>query len=442
VATILVWVLVTLQVSNVLSDICSHSFCDCEDSEIICQGSNEEEVTVSPSTIPSLITALSFSNFSKVIIKTNTFNGQSDLKELSLRDIESVELDEHFYSSIPTEGSLRHFNLENLQKLTLASENCFENFPHAKKVDLRHVKIETLPSRGLKIKSDTFFIKNCQFGKVSRAGIFSETNSLVILDNTFDMIQTHSFSGTNNLLNFSGNTVANIDDDAFQLSAREIDISNNLFGSISGSPMLSLSPTPECIPDSAQYDYEDSSAQYRVVADTTFRFENNEFGQFNLPSLKFPGSKKVPLGGLRVSGNKIDCECSSVVDLVEFLDYDQPETNLGEFVLKNEFYSTSYCKEASNSDKTLMEFSRENIEHTEKGAVCKKRPNKKSSEDNYDKNGIDVHLNSRKGNKKSEKGDFSVAGSRVQTTAASASCNKFQLIIAFVSILFMRVSLL
>ena len=76
------------------------------------------------------------------------------------------------------------------------------------------------------------------------------------------------------------------------------------------------------------------------------------------------------------------------------------------------------------------------------GAVCKKRPNKKSSDDNYDKNGIDVHLNSRKGNKKSGKGDFSVAGSRVQTMASSASCNKFQLIIAFVSILFMRVSLL
>ena len=39
-------------------------------------------MTVSPNTIPSLITALSFSNFSKVIVKTNTFNGQSDLKEL------------------------------------------------------------------------------------------------------------------------------------------------------------------------------------------------------------------------------------------------------------------------------------------------------------------------------------------------------------------------
>ena len=129
---------------------------------------------------------------------------------------------------------------------------------------------QTLPSRGLKIKGDTFIIKNCHFGQVSRAGIFSETRSLFILDNTFDLIQTHSFSGTNNLFNFSGNSVANIESDALQMSAREIEISNNIFGSISGknvfaqiklpsrlqctgSPMLSLSPTPECIPDSAQY---------------------------------------------------------------------------------------------------------------------------------------------------------------------------------------------
>ena len=44
-------------------------------------------MTVSPNTIPSLITALSFSNFSKVIVKTNTFNGQSDLKELRFEKI-------------------------------------------------------------------------------------------------------------------------------------------------------------------------------------------------------------------------------------------------------------------------------------------------------------------------------------------------------------------
>ena len=84
----------------------------------------------------------------------------------------------------------------------------------------------------------------------------------------------------------------------------------------------------------------------------------------------YSGSEKVPLGSLRINRNKIDCDCSSVVDLVEFLDYEQPgtETNLGEFVLNNEFYSSSFCKEVSNSDfKTLLEFSRENIEHTDKG---------------------------------------------------------------------------
>lgn len=170
----------------------------------------------------------------------------------------------------------------------------------------------------------------------------------------------------------------------------------------------------------------------------------------------------MPLGSLTISGNKIDCDCSSVVDLVEFLDYEQPgaETNLGEFVLKNEFFSSSYCSEDSDSVKSLTEFVRENIAHTDKGgkqkeigviilmfrcnlgAVCKKRPNKKSSDDNYDKNGIDVHLNSRNDNKKSEKGELGVAGSRVQKTAASASSNKLQFIISFVPILFMRVSLL
>ena len=52
-------------------------------------------MTVSPNTIPSLITALSFSNFSKVIVKTNTFNGQSDLKELRFEKIKYF---------IPTKG--------------------------------------------------------------------------------------------------------------------------------------------------------------------------------------------------------------------------------------------------------------------------------------------------------------------------------------------------
>ena len=98
---------------------------------------------------------------------------------------------------------------------------------------------QTLPSRGLKVKGDTFIIKNCHFGQVSRAGIFSETGSLMILDNTFDLVQTHSFSGTNNLFNFSGNSVANIENDAFQMSAREIDISNNMFGSVSGKNSFS-----------------------------------------------------------------------------------------------------------------------------------------------------------------------------------------------------------
>ena len=54
---------------------------------------------------------------------------------------------------------------------------------------------------------------------------------------------------------------------------------------------------------------------------------------------------------------------------MEFLDYEQPgsQSNLGEFVLINEFYISSYCKEAIDSEKRLTEFSRDNIQQTEKG---------------------------------------------------------------------------
>ena len=101
---------------------------------------------------------------------------------------------------------------------------------------------QAVPSRGLKIKSEKVFIMNCQFGQVSRAGIISDASSVLILDNSFDTIKTHSFAGINDIFNFSGNRVLNIEDDAFQISAREIDISNNIFGAISGEFWLFLGP--------------------------------------------------------------------------------------------------------------------------------------------------------------------------------------------------------
>ena len=74
--------LILLLPSLVLSDICSLDVCDCEDSEVRCQGDNTEDILITPASLPPLLTSLTFANFSNIKIHTNSFGGQNDLKEL------------------------------------------------------------------------------------------------------------------------------------------------------------------------------------------------------------------------------------------------------------------------------------------------------------------------------------------------------------------------
>ena len=60
----------------------------------------------------------------------------------SLENVKDVELNKYFFSSVPTTGSLTYFKIENVQTLTLASENCFENFPYAKKINFKNVNLK------------------------------------------------------------------------------------------------------------------------------------------------------------------------------------------------------------------------------------------------------------------------------------------------------------
>ena len=60
----------------------------------------------------------------------------------SLENVKDVELNRYFFSSVPTTGYLTYFKIENVQTLTLASENCFENFPHAKKINFKNVNLK------------------------------------------------------------------------------------------------------------------------------------------------------------------------------------------------------------------------------------------------------------------------------------------------------------
>ena len=59
-----------------------------------------------------------------------------------LENIARVTLEEYFYSSAPNLGILEKFKMENLNKLTLSAENCFENFPRSKITKIRNVDVK------------------------------------------------------------------------------------------------------------------------------------------------------------------------------------------------------------------------------------------------------------------------------------------------------------
>ena len=78
------WLLCALlcAVAGAGAALCGEQYCQCEDTEVICHGEATTEVSLDQESLPPGITTLTFANFSRIQINTNTFSGQSDLKEL------------------------------------------------------------------------------------------------------------------------------------------------------------------------------------------------------------------------------------------------------------------------------------------------------------------------------------------------------------------------
>merc|ERR1711953_746058 len=360
--------------------ICELSYCHCEDTEVICEGTGQEQLFLSSSSLPPAVTSFTVSSLNSLHIKTNAFNDQEDMKEFSLENIEGVTLDEYFYSSASSSGTLENFRMENLNKLTLAAENCFENFPRSKITEIRNVDVKEIPSRGIKLAGDSVIIENSSFTNIRRAGLFVDATNFLFLNNIVDSVATHSFTGNNNLFNFSLNSINSIQDEPFQISPLTLEISRNSFNDITGSPFLSVLPTSACDPESLDSEYEDD--RYRVVSGTVVNFKENVFSQFSPSMLNFPGVDKVPLGSLKISGNKIDCDCERLKDLAMLAEFDlEPsvETALGDIVFKQEFYSTGLCrKDATGKSQGLKMFARENFQYEEDGITCIQSEEKKT----------------------------------------------------------------
>ena len=64
--------------------ICELSYCQCEDTEVRCDGTGQEELFLSSSSLPPALTSFAVSGLNSLHIKTNAFNDQEDMKEFRL----------------------------------------------------------------------------------------------------------------------------------------------------------------------------------------------------------------------------------------------------------------------------------------------------------------------------------------------------------------------
>ena len=127
---------------SVLCDICSLSFCQCEDSDVSCQGEGKEVLDLSPSSLPYSIKILNLSNLGSVTIKTNTLSGQENLKEINLETIEKVVLKKFSYSTSKVSTNMTHFKMKNIKQFSLETGHSLDNFPRLSLVLFQKVGME------------------------------------------------------------------------------------------------------------------------------------------------------------------------------------------------------------------------------------------------------------------------------------------------------------
>jgi len=363
---------------DVLSNMCSMSFCECEDSDVSCHGEGKEELELSSSSFPSSISTLSLSNMAKVTIKTNTFSGQEDLKELSLEKIEKVVLEKFSYSSSSLSTHITHFKLEDIKQLHMESGNSLDHFPRSSHVVFKNIGLKNVPTGGLKLYTDTMRIEDCDIGELDRESLYSESQTFLFINNKVGIIKSNAFFGSSNTFNFSGNDVSKIEKGALSLSFLSSEISRNTFHSSSGSALLSLGPSPVCVPDPSAYDYPDNSVEYKVVSSPALTFHANYFPKFSLTMLDLPAAANIPLGSLDIRDNQVQCDCQDIQELAILADFDhldlseeeRRESEFGDMMFKKEFYSSSVCLMENGEEVRLKKFARRWLEVTETEIKC------------------------------------------------------------------------
>ena len=154
-------ILTCLFVVGNCEDLCSFSFCQCEEDSVDCDGGDSEDLLLSATSLPSSVYSLTISNFNNVLIKINTFAKQDVLSILKFKNINKLKLGKFIFSTEEYDGFLEVFEIENIQDLEL-EESSFDNAPQCNQAKLQSVTIKAVPSGGIKLHADTMKIESCK----------------------------------------------------------------------------------------------------------------------------------------------------------------------------------------------------------------------------------------------------------------------------------------
>ena len=78
--------------------------------------------------------------------------------------------------------------------------------------------LQSVPTGGMKLYSDTMRIENCDIGQLNAESVYSDSQTFIFINNKVEIIKTEAFSGSNNKLNFSDNNIKKIESNAISVA--------------------------------------------------------------------------------------------------------------------------------------------------------------------------------------------------------------------------------
>ena len=71
--------------------------------------------------------------------------------------------------------------------------------------------LQSVPTGGMKLYSDTMRIENCDIGQLNAESVYNDSQTFIFTNNKVVIFKTEAVSGSNNKFNFSDNNIKKIE---------------------------------------------------------------------------------------------------------------------------------------------------------------------------------------------------------------------------------------